>query len=267
MLSSTFVQLVYFDRSGAVECLPVDIHEDAVQLVQIIRLLGDPDLTRLGFDPSMYWENGQRYVDLTGTRPGSRKHLTFKYEVQRVRFQRRPLVQDGMIIWLVKEVGSEERVFMKCIWHLEGSDERGLLAVAQKRSMEGVSNLRLVERTHPTISISSLRRDQCLDGDEQIERSLSRIIIDEYPGPSITKFESGLQMVQALRDAINGTFLFSCFLQIERSFQYTTASFRLVSFIATLRRIISGYVTSQVDTLYSLTWIKQRGVEEGSRFL
>ena len=205
ILSSDSFQLVYFDRSGAVECMPVDIHADAAQLVQVIRLLGDPNLSRLGLDPSIYWEIGGQHVDIRGIRPGSRKRVLSKYEIERVHYQLRPLVQEGTTIWTVKEVASGERVLVKRIWHAGESNEGRLLSVAKQKGVEGVGNLHFVEKTSlPLLSISSLRTDQCFHSIGHVERWFSQIVIAEFPGPSIAHFESGLQLVQALHDVIAG---------------------------------------------------------------
>ena len=113
---------MYFDRGGAVQCTPLDIYAHVETLVQIICMLGDPDLSKLGFDPSMYWDDGQRYVDIKGVAPGPRKVASVKYEIERVVFQRPQLIERGTTCWTVKKVEGDERVLMKDTWQEEGRD-------------------------------------------------------------------------------------------------------------------------------------------------
>jgi len=185
--------------------MPVDIHADAAHLVQVIRLLGDPDLSKLGLDPSIYWENGRQCVSLTGIRPGSRKRVSSTYEIERIEFQLRSLVQRGPMCCVVKEVGSEERLLMKGVWYDKGCDDYGLLSLIRRKGVQGVSvgNVQFVEKVMEPLSSSALRRDQCLEGVRKANLWFSRVVID-LQGPSITNFGSGLQLVQVLRNTIAG---------------------------------------------------------------
>ena len=202
-------QLTYFDRSGAVECAPLDIHAHADTFVQVIRMLGDLDLSNLGFDPSMYWDSGRRYVDMRGLTPGTRKISSVTYEIERVMYQRPQLVDRGTTCWIVKRAGSGERVLMKDSWLGDDPDDSVFLTLARKQGIEDVTRYLFLAKSPPKnlLTISSLRRDQCLTGDLHQDRTFSRTI-RELQGPSLLHFDSGLHLVEALRDAIDGASAF-----------------------------------------------------------
>jgi len=206
ILSRTSFQLVYFDRSGAVECMPLDIHLNAVQLVQTIRMMGDRDLSMLGFDPSVYWENGRRYVDVMGRTPGTRKVSLRKYEIEHIIYQRPQLLGSGTTCWVVKAVGGVESVLMKDTWRDEGHNEEEFLTLANKQNILGVVKLHIIDQSRTRTgapSISSLRHDQhiAVTGN----RLFSRLIL-ELQRPSVTHFDSGIHLLRGLRDAVSGTF-------------------------------------------------------------
>ena len=196
---------MYFDRSGAVECMPLNIHANAAQLVQVVRMLGDHDLYTLGFDPSIYWEDGRRYVDVMGQAPGARKVSSRKYEIEQVLFQRPLLMDRGTTCWVVKEVGGTESLLMKDTWQDDGRREREFLTFANKRGISGVRKLLFVDKTRAgkPLSISTLRLDQSIPIIAHRERTFSRLLL-ELQGPSIRHFDSGLQLLQGLRDAVDG---------------------------------------------------------------
>ena len=170
-------------------------------------MLGDRDLSKLGFDTSIYWENGRRYVNVMGQAPGARRVGLRKYEIESVLSQRQELVDHGTTCWMVKEVGGDESVLMKDIWRDEGQKEEDFLVHAKKGEIVGVRKLLFVDKswTKKPLSISALRLDQGIPVASRKERIFSRLIL-ELQGPSIRHFDSGLQLLQGLRDAVLGTF-------------------------------------------------------------
>jgi len=198
---------VYFDRGGVVESAPLDIHANADRLVQLVRMLGDHDLGNLGFDPSVFWDNGRRYVNVLYQALGARKFSSRKYEIERVIFQRPQLFDRGTTCWVVREVGTTQSVLMKDIWE-EGQRE-DFLTFVTKRGVSGVRKLLGVDKTwfRSPLTISSLRLGQSIRSTGRESRIFSRALL-ELQGPSIRHFDSGLQLLQVLRDAVQGKFLF-----------------------------------------------------------
>ena len=88
---------------------------------------------------------------------------------------------------------------MKDSWYDEGC--MTLLSLAKKKGVQGVSNVKFVEKASKPLSIPSMRRDHSLEAAGHADRRFSRIITGLH-GPVISNFESGLQLVQALRDTI-----------------------------------------------------------------
>ena len=209
---------MYFDRSGAVECAPLNINANAVQLVQVVRMLGDHNLHNLGFDPSIYWEDGRRYVDVMGQLLGAQKASSRKYEIEQVLFQRPLLIDRGTTCWAVKEVGGTESVLMKDTWQDDGRSEKEFLTFANNRGISGVRRLLVVDATRASkpLSISTLRFDQSIPISTHRERTFSRLLL-ELEGPSIRHFDSGLQLLQGLRDAVDSMFFRSLIVWNDKS--------------------------------------------------
>jgi len=193
---------MYFDRSGAVESVPLDIHAGAMQLVQIIRMLGDNDLSGLGFDPSIYWSNGHRFVDVARTTSGSRKPAPLQYQIESVLFQRPRMVERGTTCWVVKDFGSGESLLMKDAWQDEDQGEEDFLTLANEKAIAGVGKLLFVDNTR-TSDISSLRGEECIATANHRNRVFRRLFL-ELQGPSIRHFDSGVHLLQALRDVADG---------------------------------------------------------------
>ena len=223
-LSPDGFQVFYFDRSGVVHSTVLDLNRDAVTLVQFIRMLGNPDISSLGFDPTLYWENGRQYVDI------ATNSSAIKYEIDRVLFQRPSLFQSGTLCWVIREVGSEAQVLMKDNWSDNDlTPESDTLSLLAERNIPGVSRLLHVDSSYVDhrLTINALRAGQCITGGEHKERVFSRIIL-ELHGPSVQQCQTGLQMLRALRDAISGTpiyltycpylyFLFTAHQQLAKS--------------------------------------------------
>lgn len=112
----------------------------------------------------------------------------------------------------MRQVGGEEFAFMNDIWQKDEVDwEEDLLAMAREAGIQGVASLIVADQT-PTlqpISIVSNRYDVAIDKTLIVnDRTFARLVFKDG-GPSIRHFKSGLQLLQALRSAIESTFL--CF--------------------------------------------------------
>ena len=212
-LSRDSFQLIYFDRSGAVESVSVDIHADAIQLVQVIRMLGDNDLSRLGFDPSIYWSDGRQYVDVEHPTSDPLKPALLQYKIQRVLFQRPHMVERGTTCWVVKEAGSEESLLMKDTLQAEDHTGEQFLNLVNVERIPGVAGLLFAAKTRDS-SISSLRQDQCITTTGHKNRVFYRLL-SQLQGPSICHFQSGVRLLQALRDVVHGASSASLFTFIH----------------------------------------------------
>jgi len=199
-------QLFYFDRSGAVHTEIVDIHEEAVTFVQLVRFLASPDLAALGFDPKLYWNGDRRHIDiLSGDR-------VIKYDVDHIMSQNPVIFGGGTTCWIVREAGTTTQLVIKDKWQGEQfGPEADLLAAAAGAGVRGTPRLLAVDETYNTqdgdgLTITSLRKSQDLHGTKHKNRMFSRMVLELY-GPSIRHFKSGLQLLQAFRDSIEGEIL------------------------------------------------------------
>ena len=205
-LSPDGFQVYYFDRSGVVHSALLDLNKDAVTFVQFIRMLGDPDLKSLGFDQTLYWENGRQYVDIAAKLPKSPAGFAMtKYGVDRILFQRPSLFQSGTLCWVVKKVGEETQVLMKDSWLDDDlTPEFETLPLVNQHEIPGVARLLHIDPSFVDrqLMIATLRTEQGIAGGEYKDRFFSRIVL-QLRGPSIQHGRSGLQILRALRDVIS----------------------------------------------------------------
>jgi len=98
-------------------------------------------------------------------------------------------------------------VLIKDKWRGEGWEaEADLLAISDNADVSGVPRLLTVDETYPTaapLTTTTLRRNQGLDTSGHENRVFSRFVI-ELHNSSISHFKSGLQFLQAFRNAIQG---------------------------------------------------------------
>ena len=196
-------QLFYFDRSGAVEIETIDIHQDAVIFVQLVRFLAHPNLSTLGFDPRVYWDGDQRHIDILSG------DCVIKYDIDNLMFQHRAIFGSGTICWVARETGTKTQVVIKDKWRGEEfGPEADLLTAAEAAGTPGIACLLVIDEAFvggQCLTTSSLRESQYLDVTEHKNRVFSRVVLELY-GPSIRNFKSGLQLLQAFRDSIESTF-------------------------------------------------------------
>ena len=133
------------------------------------------------------------------------KLASVTYEIERVLFQRTQLVEGGTTCWVVKEVGSDNFVVMKDSWNVQGSDEGSILTFVKDQKIPAAVHLFFVDKTlrKGARTTSSLRRTQGLRSAGDTKRVFSRIAI-ELLGTSICHFQSGLHLLESLRDVISG---------------------------------------------------------------
>jgi len=169
--------------------------------VQILQFLANPDLVSLGFDPSIYWDRGRRYIDvLSGTR-------TVKYELERVLYQSSTMFGRCTTCWSVREGGAgQEMAVIKDGWREDDlADEVEFLKVVDEENIPGVARLLLQDDAFAAspLTIHSLRQRQGLPITGVKNRRFTRAVLERY-GPSIRHFTSGLHLLQILRDVIHG---------------------------------------------------------------
>ena len=201
-LTPKHFQLFLFDRHGVVKSESLNINEDAVQFVQAIRLLAESNLSTMGFDPTIYWEDGIQCVDIVDGVEGI--PVTVKYVIDRIISQKTTISGSGTLCWGLRTAGGGDHYVMKDIWRTDGDGrEEDFLFAIEQAGLNGVTKLHLVDDSFAKggLSIASLRRGQGLMGEVSDNRTFSRLIF-EASGPSICHFKSGLQLLQALRAVI-----------------------------------------------------------------
>lgn len=101
------IQLFYFDRAGAVQSETVDIHEDALTFIRLVRFLANPNLSTLGFDLQVYWDGDKRQIEIQS---GDR---VVQYNVDLILFQQPAIFGLGTTCWIARQAGTKKRVVIK----------------------------------------------------------------------------------------------------------------------------------------------------------
>jgi len=202
-------QLFFFDRTGAVQSSRVDIHQGAKVLVGVVRLLSDPDLSILGFDPDIFWEKNERYVKVNYRAQEGLKVKKFK--IEHVLYRTSDVYGRGTVCWIVCDPKSGYRVVMKDSWRDKNSrEEVGILTDFSGKHLEiGRRKVVFVDESfvkYP-LSTASIRADQGVIDIGPNNRFFSRIAMELLP--SIRHFQSSLHLLQGFRDAVQGTNLCS----------------------------------------------------------
>lgn len=200
-VSLTAFQLFFFDRSGAVHTEKLDIHQDALTFVRVVRFLIKPDLDTLGFDPKFYWDGNQRQIKVF-----SGGKVT-KYHLEDIVSQDYTMHSKNTICWVGRRAGKGKQFLIKDKWNEEEwSEEADMLIVARDARVPGVSQLVAIDETFPAtkpMSTSLLRQQHKILIPEARNLVFSRTVLELHGSP-ICCFESGLQLLQAFRDSIHG---------------------------------------------------------------
>jgi len=168
----------------------------------VVQFLASPDLVSLGFDSSIFWDQGKRYIEvLSGRR-------TTKYEVEGVLYRSSSMFGRCSTCWSVRDTGTRELVVIKDGWHDDDLDEEAdFLKLTNEGKVPGVARLILRDESFTTspLTTNSIRQRQGLSVSEFTDRVFTRIVLQQY-GPTIRHFTSGLHLLQIMRDAIYSRF-------------------------------------------------------------
>lgn len=202
-LSRETFQLFLFDRSGPVQSSRVNIHRDAKVFVGVVRLLSDPDLSTLGFDPAIFWDKNERYVEVNFKVEECLKVMKFK--IEHILFRARGLYGRGTVCWIVRDLKSGNRVVMKDSWRSKNcKEEVDILSSLKPGEHPEIGRLEILlvddSFAEQPLSTASIRADQCVTAGIHNNRVFSRILLELRP--SIRHFQTGLQLLQGLRDAV-----------------------------------------------------------------
>ncbi|KJA18341.1 hypothetical protein HYPSUDRAFT_205456 [Hypholoma sublateritium FD-334 SS-4] len=198
--SPSEVRLYAFARDGVHYSSPVNIHKDPKTFVKFILGASSDKPEFVGFDQSIYWKNGERFIEMRDSE--TQATTTYRLENTEPVFDQRAIRGRGTCCWLVKSDGvlfiiKDAWRYIKRVAEWEFLQEvDGLDGVGQMKAFEdeisSISKLRGLPKRLPS-HLKQVFRD----------RILSRMLLYCH-GRSIETFQTRLQLLYAFRDAICG---------------------------------------------------------------
>ena len=209
-------KLVRFDRGGPTEYPWIDIHTQPVAFIQCILLLAGQDLQKLGFDPTIYYnESGVRCIDVIERRPqifGPQQQVEMTtYEDVTPFSHSRSIRGSGEVGWSGKRKGSPENEPKKVIFdrwvHVDRLPEKEFYRRIKAAGVEGVVHVEIWQPRDTELTTRHIRfgygNPVALDnGNEFPDLILTRSVTKLYA--TITAFGSQAELLEVLRDAVLG---------------------------------------------------------------
>ena len=209
-------KLVRFDRSGPEEYPWINIHTQATTFIQCIMLIAGQDLQKLGFDPTIYYnEDGVRCIDVIERKATAVGQLAISenitFENVRPLYHSRSIRGPGEVGWAGKRKGcpnGPEMLIVDRLVHIDRLGEREIDERIEAAGVEGVVHLEIWQPRNLEITTGKGRfGDGALiaqdNGDEFPNLVLTRVVTKKYP--SLTAFASKLQLLEVVRDSVLGT--------------------------------------------------------------
>ncbi|TFK69109.1 hypothetical protein BDN72DRAFT_878651, partial [Pluteus cervinus] len=198
LLTETTMWLFQFDRGGATYSSSCNIHGDPHTFVRIVLGLAS-DEAQVGFDTSIFWDRGKRWIS---TRNQKGRRVDYLIQGDGPISQRDTLIGCATRCWRVIDPHSKKQYIIKEAWRLIKDDSEAVLLQSAK-GLSGVGQLVAAEED-PTKTTTYFRGCRPFDY-LPTDRAWCRMTLEEYGG-SFDKFDDGLQLLQAYRDIILAIF-------------------------------------------------------------
>ncbi|TFK69112.1 hypothetical protein BDN72DRAFT_959800 [Pluteus cervinus] len=183
---------------GATYSSSCNIHDDPHTFVRIILGLAS-DEAQVGFDTSIFWDRGKRWIS---TRNQKGRRVDYLVQGDGPISQRDTLVGCATRCWRVIDPHSKKQYIIKEAWRLIKDDsEAALLQIAN--GLPGVGQLVAAEED-PTKTTPHFRGCRAFDY-LPTDRVWCRMTLEAY-GASLNKFDDGLQLLEAYRDILIAIF-------------------------------------------------------------
>ncbi|KAJ7058512.1 hypothetical protein C8F01DRAFT_292491 [Mycena amicta] len=222
LITRNTLRVVHFDREGPHASPPFDYHEQsgAVLLVKLILLFNSLDEAEVGYDTSIFWENGERYITLEApsfwnghawvAREGGPINLQIAGDPLTPIFFRRTIRSRGTKCWLVEDPNdSNVQWYVKDDW-MAGRRTCESEFLKEVRGVHGVGEMYYwqdslaevyAQRCHFDTK-ETIRRTYG-DGARVGNRSLMRVVLKKYAG-CLSDAKTAIQLLRATRDIVLG---------------------------------------------------------------
>ncbi|TFK61122.1 hypothetical protein BDN72DRAFT_904372 [Pluteus cervinus] len=196
LVTESTVILLQFDRGGMMYSEKCNYHKSPETFIRIVLGLASDD-EQVGFDTSIYWENGKRWLR---TLDALGRVVLYHIVGDGPVFFRRTICGRGTHCWVVSDPLTRQEYFIKESWRSEEREsEIELLELV--KALPGVGQMIAHEEDgRKTIAyIRGLGKE----GRELMNRIWCRVTLERYGG-SLDEFSDGLQLLEAYRDIVAG---------------------------------------------------------------
>ncbi|KAJ7183232.1 hypothetical protein C8R46DRAFT_939265 [Mycena filopes] len=207
------IRVLRFDRTGCYYSKRINYHTNALFFVKLVVLLSSLSEELLGFDTSIYWKDGQRFMKMTP--PELYNSTTGCWEVNTTEliftladepvFSRRTIRSRGTVCWSAEYKGRQ--YIVKDYWRAEGrARESGFLK--ELVGIKGVGQMFAYNDDRESVKAQrGFKDDEVMTSDSEgrivVSRWFTRLVLPKY-GDTLEKARSARQLLCAIRDIVQG---------------------------------------------------------------
>ncbi|CAA7264864.1 unnamed protein product [Cyclocybe aegerita] len=200
IITQSHLQLFIFHRSGVHHSRRIDIHKEPTLFVRIILGVCSLDDALVGFDTRVFYDSqGKRFITAVDD---DNKPITYALDEFEALFTRRSIKGRGTCCWSAQ--GRRHHLLVKDSWHHPSRTPETIFLEALV-DLDGVVQMVAYESDGTKISefpvfdwLSDEEKEQNIR-----DRVFSRVVL-RWSGRGLTKFESRMEILTTLRDAIAG---------------------------------------------------------------
>ncbi|KAJ7750412.1 hypothetical protein DFH07DRAFT_827647 [Mycena maculata] len=212
-MTATEIRILRFDRAGCYYSRRIDYHKEAVFFVKLVVLLSSFNEELLGFDTSIYWEHGHRFMRMkpaevfdheTKAWKANTEELLFTVDDKPV-FSRRTIRSRGTVCWSAKHKG--KTYIVKDYWRAQGRAKESLF-LRELAGVKGVGQMFTYQDDRESVRAGRGfvdAADMVSDDGEKpvLDRWSTRVVLPKY-GDTLDKAGSARQLLCAIRDILEG---------------------------------------------------------------
>ncbi|KAJ7163932.1 hypothetical protein C8R43DRAFT_1062329 [Mycena crocata] len=223
LMTGETIRVIQFDRSGAEYTKTIDYHKDPIFFIQLVVLFSSLDEELLGYDTSIYWENGKRMLAMVPDEiwvedaqpPRWEKNVEKKvlvFEILNANdeatkdagplFARRTIRSRGTVCWRAR---CEDKVYLiKDYWGVVSrTPESDFLKDVS--GIDGIGQMYAFANNRATTYGLRTSESELFSTTTKLvpNRSLTRLALRMYK-QTLETAKSALQLLCAIRDIVKG---------------------------------------------------------------
>ncbi|KAJ7183240.1 hypothetical protein C8R46DRAFT_1344120 [Mycena filopes] len=213
LMTAKEIRVLRFDRTGCYYSKRIDYHTNALFFVKLVVLLSSLNEELIGFDTSIYWKDGQRFMKMTppelynsttGNWEVNTTELIFRLTDEPV-FSRRTIRSRGTVCWSAEYRGRQ--YIVKDYWRAEGRARESEF-LKELVGIKGVGQMFAYNDDRESVKAQrGFKDDEVMTSDSEertvLSRWFTRLVLPKY-GDTLEKARSARQLLCAIRDIVQG---------------------------------------------------------------